>query len=92
MRNSPRHAERLDTRKTTFIKMLHERINRDSGTSQHERWSLVKIDGETRVLFEAHDSEGPNTVNLNARRLTTVREALRLPQSIALKIWLALEE
>lgn len=92
MRNSPRHSEHVDTCKATFIKTLYERINRESGTPQHERWSLVKIDGETQVLFEAHDGEGQNTADLIARQLMTVREALRLPQSIALRIWLALED
>lgn len=92
MRNSSQRSEHVDTRKTKFIKTLYERVNRESGSPQHERWSLVKIDGETRVLFEAHDGQGPNETDLIARRLMTVREALRLPQSIALRIWLALED
>lgn len=61
-------------------------------TLDREIWSLVEVDGERRVLFEAYDNQRPSSAQPVTQRLMTIREALREPRSVARKIWLALED
>lgn len=90
MSSSPRHVGHVDMRSTKHIKKLYERITADSEQSRHESWALVEIDGERRVLFEAHANPRPDDSVPLARRLMTLREALREPPSVARKIWVKL--
>lgn len=74
------------------IRTLHERSRGEGGASRHEKWSLVEVDGERRVLFEAHSPENAGASPPLEQRLMTLREALRGPRTVARQIWLALDD
>ncbi|RBI67536.1 hypothetical protein DQW77_17520 [Roseovarius sp. TE539] len=76
----------------TRIRTLHERSRGEGGESRHEKWSLVEVDGERRVLFEAHSPEQGLASPPLEQRLMTLREALRGPRTVSRQIWLALED
>jgi hypothetical protein len=85
-------AQRMDEIDVTPIKILHKRIHVTDGTSRHECWSLVEIDGARRVLYEAYNDQQATYAHNLSRRLMTVQEALREPRPVARMIWLALED
>ena len=82
----------VPSRSLTRIRTLHERSVGEGGVSRHETWSLVEVDGERRVLFEAHSSEQGGASPPLEQRLMTLREALRGPRAVARQIWLALDD
>lgn len=79
-------------RSLTRIRTLHERSRGEGGASRHEKWSLVEVDGERRVLFEAHSPDKGGVSPPLEQRLMTLQEALRGPRTVARQIWLALED
>lgn len=76
----------------TRIRTLHERLNGEGGASRHEKWSLVEVDGERRVLFEAREVGSAEETEPVDMRLMTVRDALREPRDVARHIWLSLKD
>lgn len=79
-------------RSLTRIRTLHERSHGEGGASRHEKWSLVEVGGERKILFEAHNPENATASQLLEQRLMTLRDALRGPRTVARQIWLALED
>ena len=76
----------------TRIRTLHERPAGKSAASRHEKWSLVEVGCERRVLFEAREGDSAEESEPLIMRLMTVRDALREPRDIARHIWLSLED
>lgn len=76
----------------TRIRTLHERSAGEGGASRHEIWSLVEVDGERRVLFQAREEGSAEESEPVDTRLMTVRDALREPRDVARHIWLLLED
>lgn len=79
-------------RSLTRIRTLHERSRGQGGASRHEKWSLVEVDGERRVLFEAREEGSAEESEPVDMQLMTVRDALREPRDVARHIWLSLED
>lgn len=91
MTKSPNEGSRY-AGNVSRIKTLHQRLMKRNGVKRKETWTLVAVDGERKVLFEAHESEAGASGDPVERRLLTVGETLRGPRRIARKIWLALED
>ena len=70
----------------TRIRTLHERSRGQGGEARHETWSLVEVDGERRVLFEAHSPEQGRTSLPLEQRLMTLRQALRGPRTVSRQV------
>lgn len=82
----------VPSRSLTRIRILHERSPGEGDASRHETWSLVELDGERRVLFEAREEGSAEEVEPVDMRLMTIRDALREPRDVARYIWLSLED
>lgn len=76
----------------TRIKTLYHRVAKRREVARHETWSLVEVEGERKILFEARNGTRCEVTAPAERRLMTVREALREPREIARHIWLSLED
>lgn len=79
-------------RALTCIRTRHEQPRGEGGAARHETWSLVEVDGERGVLFEAHSPEHSGVSTPLEQRHMTLREALRGPRTVSRQIWLAPED
>lgn len=83
----------IDPRETNHIRVLHEQSVDRQERPQREVWSLVSVDGKRMVLLEVREAGNSRYGEvLIERRVMTLREALRGPNSVAERIWLGLDD